>query len=90
MPALGLVKRSIAATGLDIGPGARTVFAEGTNVSVVLDQVSSHGEPPHAKATIVTGSGTVFAEGRPVVVAEVSTASCGHRIDRGAVTVQVT
>jgi uncharacterized Zn-binding protein involved in type VI secretion len=90
MPALGLVKKSIVGTGIDQGPGAATVLAEGSPVSVVGDLVSSHGEAPHIAATIVTGSATVFAEGKPVVVAQLSVASCSHQVSTGAATVQVT
>ena len=90
MPALGLVTKSLVGPGTDLGPGAPTVFAEGSPVSIVGDSVSPHGEAPHTKATIKTGSGTVKANGKPVVVAQLSTASCGHVVNTGAATVQVT
>lgn len=90
MPQLGLVGRSVVGTGLDLGPGAKTVFAEGTNVSVVGDAVSPHGEPPHKKPFIASGSSTVFVEGRPVVVQGLSKATCAHAVITGAATVQVT
>ena len=59
-----------------IGPGAPTVIAEGLPVSTMFDDVTPHGEPPHAKAIIVGGSSTVFAMGRPVVRMG-DAASCG-------------
>ena len=59
-----------------IGPGAPTVIAEGLPVSTMFDDVTPHGEPPHAKAIIVGGSSTVFAMGRPVVRMG-DNASCG-------------
>jgi uncharacterized Zn-binding protein involved in type VI secretion len=90
MPALGLVSRSLVGTGIDLGPGAATVIAEGVPVSLVGDLVSPHGAPPHTSSTIISGSGTVFAEGRPVVVQGTSTAACGHVVNTGAATVQVT
>lgn len=90
MPALGLVGRSLVGPGIDLGPGAPTVFAEGTIVSTVGDRVSPHGEPPHISPTIVTGSATVFANGKPVVVQGLSIASCSHVVNTGAATVQVT
>jgi uncharacterized Zn-binding protein involved in type VI secretion len=90
MPALGLVTKSLVGPGTDLGPGAPTVFAEYKNVSIIGDNVSPHGEAPHTKATIVTGSGTVRANGKPVVVAQLSTAPCGHQVNTGADTVQVT
>lgn len=90
MPQLGLAGRSVVGTGIDLGPGAKTVFAEGTNVSVVGDTVSPHGAPPHEKSFIVTGSSTVFVEGKPVVVQGLSKATCAHAVNTGAATVQVT
>ena len=62
-----------------IGPGAPTVIAEGSPVSTISDNVASHGEPPHAKATIATSSKSVFAMGRGVVrMGDV--ASCGDLV----------
>lgn len=90
MPQLGLVSRSLVGTGTDLGPGAATVFAEGVPVSVVGDIVSPHGAPPHVRPTIVTGSATVRAQGRAVVVQGLSTATCAHIVTTGAATVQVT
>ena len=90
MPQLGLVGRSLVGTGIDLGPGAPTVFAEGAPVSVVGDLVSPHGAPPHTSSTIISGSGTVFANGKPVVVQGLSKASCAHAVNTGAATVQVT
>ena len=90
MPQIGLVGRSLVGPGTDIGPGAATVFAEGTPVSLVGDRVTPHGKPPHTSPVIVNGSGTVFAEGKPVVVQGLSKASCAHAVNTGAATVQVT
>jgi uncharacterized Zn-binding protein involved in type VI secretion len=84
MPALGLVTKSLVGPGTDQGPGAPTVFAEGLNVSVVDDTVSPHGAAPHTKSIIKTGSGTVYANGKRVVVAQISVASCGHIVNTGA------
>jgi len=89
MPALGLVRRSLVGPGTDLGRGAVTVKAEFMPVSLVGDKVSPHGKPPHTSATIITGSATVFAEGRPVVVQGVSKATCGHSVTTGAATVFV-
>jgi uncharacterized Zn-binding protein involved in type VI secretion len=95
MPGIGKVGADNAGGGIITGPGAPTVFAEGSVVSCAGgllpgDTVFTHGEPPHTGgATIVNGSATVFAEGRPVTVAILSVASCGHPIGPGAVTVQV-
>ena len=65
------------AQGTIIGPGASTVITEGQPTSVINDNVSTHGEAPHVSPTMTTGSGTVFAEGKPVV-RKGDTASCGH------------
>ena len=59
-----------------IGPGAPTVIAEGLPVSCLKDEVTPHGEPPHAKATIISSSTTVIAMGRGVV-RKGDIASCG-------------
>ncbi len=62
-----------------IGPGAPSVIAEGLPVSCMGDNVTPHGESPHAKATIVTSSKSVFAMGRGVVrMGDV--ASCGDPV----------
>jgi len=90
MPQLGLVGRSLVGPGTDLGPGAATVFAEGTKVSLIGDLVSPHGVAPHTSPTIITGSATVFAEGRPVVVQGLSKATCAHVVNTGAPTVHVT
>lgn len=89
MPGIAKVRGSLAGTGLIIGPGAPTVFAEGLVVSVVGDNVATHGEAPHIQPTIVTGSTSVFAMGKPVAVEALSTASCSHPVNTGAPTVQV-
>jgi uncharacterized Zn-binding protein involved in type VI secretion len=90
MPQLGLAGRSLVGPGTDLGPGALSVIAEGAPVSVVGDLVSPHGAPPHISPTIISGSATVFAEGKPVVVQGLSKASCAHQVNTGAATVQVT
>lgn len=65
------------AVGTILGPGAPTVKTEGQITSVINDNVSPHGDPPHVSATMVSASGTVFAEGQPVV-RKGDNASCGH------------
>ena len=62
-----------------IGPGAPMVIAEGLPVSCLGDMVSPHGEPPHAKATIIKSSKTVFAMGKGVVRMG-DAASCGDTV----------
>ncbi len=59
-----------------LGPGALNVIADGAPVSTMFDDVAPHGEPPHAKALIISGSATVIAGGRPVV-RNGDPASCG-------------
>jgi uncharacterized Zn-binding protein involved in type VI secretion len=87
MPQLGLVGKSLVGPGTDLGPGAQTVFAEGSPVSLVGDLVSPHGEAPHISATIKTGSTLVFAEGKSVVIKDLSQADCAHVVTTGATTV---
>lgn len=70
-----------------IGPGAPTVLAQGSPVSVLGDNVTSHGEPPHAKAVIISSSFTVKAMGRGIV-RNGDIASCGDTV-KSASTVNV-
>ena len=89
MPALGLVKKSVVGTGIDQGPGSKTVTCEYKKVSLVKDTVTPHGAPPHNKAFIINGSKSVIADGEPVVVQTISKASCGHPVNSGAISVIV-
>jgi uncharacterized Zn-binding protein involved in type VI secretion len=84
MPAITRVG-SNQAGGVIVGPGASTVKAEGARVCLKGDNIAAHGKPPHAAPTMVGASGTVFAEGKPVVRAGDS-ATCGHSAN-GASTV---
>lgn len=85
MPQLG--KRfSLVGPGTIMSPCAVTVMAEGSHVSLVGDMVSPHGEPPHSSSFVVSGSSTVFVEGRPVTL-QGSPTSCGHPVTTGAITV---
>lgn len=68
--------------GVILGLIAPKVWVEGLNISVVGDQVESHGMKPHASPVIATGSPTVFANGSPVARIGDS-ASCGHQIPTG-------
>lgn len=90
MPQLGKIGVTIYGAGVEIGPGAPTVLVEGSPVGVIGDKITPHGKPPHTAPTVVTGSATVRAEGKPVVVQGLSKASCGHAAASGAATVQVT
>ena len=65
------------AAGTILGPGAPTVFTEGQITSVINDNVSTHGDPPHAGPTMVSASSTVYAEGKQVT-RKGDNASCGH------------
>ena len=84
MPAISRVG-SNQAGGVIVGPGASTVIAEGARVSLKGDKVAAHGRPPHTSPTMVGSSGTVFAQGKPVVRAG-DAATCGHAAN-GASTV---
>tara|TARA_Y100000389_G_scaffold199742_1_gene238701 strand:- start:686 stop:976 length:291 start_codon:yes stop_codon:yes gene_type:complete len=94
MPAIGRVGLDNAGGGVIIGPGAPSVFADGAIVSCATgptpgDTIFVHGEAPHVGATIMTGSGTVFAMGRPVTIHQFSTVSCGHTVSGSPATVLV-
>lgn len=58
------------------GPNA-TVMVNGLPAAVVGCPVAPHGDPPHSTAFLVTGSGSVFVGGLPLVRAG-DRASCGH------------
>ena len=73
---LGGAGTLVGGKGPIIGPGAPLVIAEGSPVSCLGDVVAPHGEPPHAKAVIMSSSVTVRAMGRGVVrMGDI--ASCG-------------
>jgi len=78
MPAAATIGKSTAG-GPIIGPGAPTVLINGSPVSTLGDTVTPHGNGPHAAATIITASVTVFAQGKGIVRAGDS-ASCGHPV----------
>lgn len=66
------------AGGTITGPGASTVFANGSKVSIKGDSVQAHSPGGiHNSATMIEGSSDVFAEGTEVVRAG-DAASCGH------------
>lgn len=85
---VGKVLVSMVGPGIVLGPGAPTVLVEGAPCSVILDKIAPHGEPPHAKATIVTNcSATVLAQGK-FISRDTSIGSCLHVLKNGAVTVK--
>jgi uncharacterized Zn-binding protein involved in type VI secretion len=86
MPGIARVGLDNAGGGVIVGPGAPTVLADGSIVSCASaaipgDAVFTHGEAPHTIASIVTGSTSVFAEGRPVAMHKFSTVTCGHTVE---------
>ena len=81
MAGVGKVGSSLVGPGVDIGPGIPNIL--------VGDLVAPHGEPPHTAATILSGSATVLAMGRPVTAVGLSTASCAHTMVVVAATVIV-
>ncbi len=50
-----------SAGGVIGGPGAKDVLVGGAVLSLVGDKVAGHGKSKHAKPTIASGSGNVFA-----------------------------
>jgi uncharacterized Zn-binding protein involved in type VI secretion len=76
-------------TGGAIIGGASTVFANGLKVGQLGNQLTPHApwskkaHPPHRKATVTSGSPTVFADG--IAVARVTSSnSCGHSMAQGS------
>lgn len=78
----------VGGTGQITGPGAISVLVDGVPISVVGDLVAPHGNPPHTNPTIVIGSPTVRAEGKPITVQINSTATCFHQVTSGSLTVK--
>lgn len=70
--------------GAIAGPGAPKVYIEGSIASTINDEVGPHGETPHTKATIATGSTKVFHQNKAATVQTISAASCGHSATTGA------
>ena len=94
MPQVVRVGDANGAGGKISGPGASSVLVDGQPVSVLGDQVTPHppcgrpGGQPHCSATVIEGSGTVTAEGSPIVFVGASD-SCGHSRVGGSSTVEV-
>ena len=86
MPSTCPIMSSGTDCALIINTGALSVNVEGMPISVTGDQVSPHGEPPHASSFVTNGSSTVFAEGRPITLVGSAT-TCGHPIIFGSATV---
>lgn len=76
MPGIARVAQDTAG-GLITGNLAPTVYVNGKPIAVLGALVIGHGSGAHAAPTLVQGSATVFAQGRPVCRAG-DTASCGH------------
>ncbi len=87
MPSAARVTADLVQAGVINGPGATKVLINNLPASVVGDAVAAHGDVPHAKATIVTGSTTVYFENRPATVQTLSAASCGHKVTTGSINV---
>jgi len=68
--------------------GANSVIVDGVPVAVHPCIISPHGKKKHKHAVTVIGSGTVLAEGKPVVYVGVPE-TCGHSRVTGSSTVIV-
>ena len=63
---------------------SRTVYANFLPVALMGDMLTPHIKGPrHAVSKIITGSPTVFVEGRPVARFG-SISSCGHKMITGS------
>ena len=88
MAKIGRVKTD-AAKGIIMGPGASTVFADGKKVSLIGDTVAPHGKAPHTAPTLVSGgASTVLADGG-IPSMQGTSATCGHTVQGGSPTVEV-
>lgn len=82
MPSVGRVGID-SSGGLITGPGVSSVKINGSKISVVGDLVASHGSGPHAAATMLQGSSSVFAGGKGIC-RQGDSASCGHTLSPGS------
>jgi uncharacterized Zn-binding protein involved in type VI secretion len=89
MPGVARVSQDNA-MGIIIGPGIPTVLVNGSPISVIGDQVTTHGPPPHVIPSIITGSSTVFAGGKAISLQGVSICSCAHNVVTGSPNVLAT
>ena len=84
MPFAARATADLVQAGVITGPGATKVLINNLPASVVGDTVAAHGDVPHAKAVIVTGSASVFIQGKPATVQSISAATCGHVVTTGS------
>ena len=66
-----------SAGGILISGSNATVFVNGFPAAVLGTNVAGHGKSPHSGPTMITSSGTVFAQGIGVC-RQGDSASCGH------------
>jgi uncharacterized Zn-binding protein involved in type VI secretion len=93
MPDVGRTGQDVVGgKGIITGPGAPTVFVNGTPISVEGDVVAPHGKKKHAAAVIKpgTGSKTVFADGKPITLKTQTIATCLEPVTTGSPDVQAT
>lgn len=84
MSAIALVGKSTAGAVI-VGPGSSTVFADGSPISLNGDRVQNHSpsDSPHGRSpTVISSTGGVFVEGKPVVRVG-DRATCGHSVSGG-------
>lgn len=92
MPGVGRKGSDNGGGGIITGPSESSVLVNGAPISVIGDTVATHGNSPHVQGTaiIVSGSGSVYAGGKPITVAQQSTLTCGHVIQPGSGDVEAT
>ena len=90
MPGVARVGIDAFLTGVIVGPGIPNVLVNGLPISVIGDKIAPHGKPPHTNPTVITGSPTVFAGGRPITVQAISSATCMHKCTKASINVQST
>jgi uncharacterized Zn-binding protein involved in type VI secretion len=71
------------AQGVILGPGARTVRINNVPASLTQDRIAPHGTAPHTSSVVLTGSRSVFVEGKALTVRG-STTRCGHLVTSGS------
>lgn len=68
--------------GSTTGPVSNNVNIGGLPAALVGSHQTSHppapNQPSHSNPTIVSGSSSVFVNGKPLAITDISSCSCGH------------
>ena len=86
MAATGICRNSVDTAGGALISSQSSVKANGENVIVNGNSVTPHGDSPHTTSRLVSGSGSVYFQGKSVARSG-DVASCGHSISSSSTNV---